>query len=100
MEHYGYMGTEVVKIDACSGCALLWLDAEELGTMSLLHAQTARRGAARREEDERTTRELERQISRDLTARIVKEGYNRFFKLGHYADHLFGPYPRKIEGSE
>ncbi len=49
MEHYGYMGTNLVMIDACAPCGVLWLDTDALGAMGLLYARTQRREAAREE---------------------------------------------------
>ena len=60
MCNYGYMGTNLVKIDSCPECAALWLDTKELGVMSLIYARTERRKArleqayaARKEESDR-----------------------------------------------
>jgi Zn-finger nucleic acid-binding protein len=43
MEAFGYMGTNTVTLDRCSHDFVLWADAEELGTCSLLFARTNRR---------------------------------------------------------
>lgn len=43
MEAFGYMGTNTVTLDRCSHDFVLWADAEELGTCSLLFARTNKR---------------------------------------------------------
>ena len=43
MEAFGYMGTNTVTLDRCSNDFVLWADAEELGTCSLLFARTNKR---------------------------------------------------------
>ena len=40
MNHYGYMDTKWVMMDACSACNVLWLDTDELGMVSLLYARS------------------------------------------------------------
>lgn len=40
MENYGYMETRFVIIDACWKCMVLWIDADELGPMSWIHARS------------------------------------------------------------
>ncbi len=52
MEHYGYMGDRHIMIDSCSACRHMWVDAEELGGMSLLYARGERFGADRRARDQ------------------------------------------------
>ena len=43
MENYGYMGSPLVMVDACHACRVLWMDAFELGAMSVQYARTTRR---------------------------------------------------------
>jgi Zn-finger nucleic acid-binding protein len=43
MDHYGYMDTKWVMIDACRSCHLMWLDTDELGLMSLMYARSRMR---------------------------------------------------------
>lgn len=40
MDHHGFLGLPLVMVDNCHHCAVLWLDAAELGTMALLLRQT------------------------------------------------------------
>jgi Zn-finger nucleic acid-binding protein len=63
MEAFGYLGTNLVTADRCSDDALIWTDAEELGTMAMLYLRTTKRVAERerfhgemRESMVRTTR--------------------------------------------
>ncbi|MBI4614479.1 MAG: zf-TFIIB domain-containing protein, partial [Planctomycetes bacterium] len=42
MENHPYMGTNLVRIDTCYSCRQVWLDTDEVGTMSLLYARTSR----------------------------------------------------------
>lgn len=42
-ENFGYMGCKFVLLDCCHKCKVLWIDTEELGTMSLQYARTERR---------------------------------------------------------
>ena len=49
-----YCGARLVFFDRCEGCAHLWLDAEELGTMALMWA----RMDARHNRDAATTAEM------------------------------------------
>jgi Zn-finger nucleic acid-binding protein len=48
MGHYGYMGGRHIMIDSCAACKHIWVDAEELAGMSLLHARSERLAADRR----------------------------------------------------
>ena len=40
MNHYDYMDTKWVMMDACPACNVLWLDTDELGMVSLLYARS------------------------------------------------------------
>jgi Zn-finger nucleic acid-binding protein len=40
MEKYGYMGYAAIPIDRCDGCALLWLDSDELQNIVLALAKS------------------------------------------------------------
>lgn len=48
MEQNGYMGSELVHVDACDACNAAWLDPAGLGAMTLLWARTERRLVDRR----------------------------------------------------
>lgn len=43
MTTFGYLGTQLVLIDRCGGCGLVWTDPDELGAMCRLYARTQRR---------------------------------------------------------
>jgi len=40
MEHYGYMGSNIVMIDGCNECNWIWVDARELVVMAKLYTQS------------------------------------------------------------
>lgn len=43
MEHHGYMESKWVMIDSCPACQVTWLDADELGLVSLMYARSRMR---------------------------------------------------------
>lgn len=57
MEHFCYMGSRLVEIDACDPCGLIWFDDGELVQAAALLARTDRRrfaAEAERAKDRRT----------------------------------------------
>jgi Zn-finger nucleic acid-binding protein len=83
MEHYGYMGGNQVMIDGCTGCVLIWLDAEELAAMSQLFAKTTRSSVIRKEASDKRIEQISRRFDavmagRKLQRRLMR-GFRRFF---------------------
>ncbi|MFT7519029.1 MAG: Zn-finger nucleic acid-binding protein [Kiritimatiellia bacterium] len=66
---FGYMGTNLVFVDRCSDCWLLWMDADELGVMTLLHLRTNRRGRKVFDTNKQRHAEHSRRVGRQLVAR-------------------------------
>jgi Zn-finger nucleic acid-binding protein len=48
-ENFGYMESNLVRLDRCEACGRLWLDTDELSVMCVLYARTNRRGDLREE---------------------------------------------------
>lgn len=63
MTRFGYMGMDLVQLDRCSACELLWTDAEELAVVSVLFARTRRRTTMRQQQREDAYRERDRRFS-------------------------------------
>lgn len=74
MEHYGYMGDKHILIDSCSACKHVWVDAEELAGMSLLHARSERLADRRRMQAQRTQRRRGDLVDSHMIARAVEAG--------------------------
>ena len=66
MDNYGYMETRFVMIDACRNCMVLWIDADELGPMSWIHA----RSRMRAEHIQKKTKEFQDDIARRTKATL------------------------------
>jgi Zn-finger nucleic acid-binding protein len=71
MDRFGYLGTQLVMLDRCGACAVLWLDPEELGTMTLLHARTQARGDAARQRSAQQQADMSRRLSRMMMTRAM-----------------------------
>jgi Zn-finger nucleic acid-binding protein len=78
MSRDDYCGAGLAHFDRCEACAVLWIDADVLGTMSLMWA----RMEARHSRDERENRQLledaDNLVVRTLVARAVSR---RLFRL-------------------
>ena len=80
MEHFGYMGARQVMIDGCDACGVLWLDADELSSMSLLFARTQ----LRRDEHEQDVKDRTRTYVDDARAafreasNVVRQHFIRY----------------------
>jgi Zn-finger nucleic acid-binding protein len=59
MENYGYMGSKAILIDRCNSCDSYWIDALELGAMSLLYARTELRAQVVEKELDRVRKEAQ-----------------------------------------
>jgi Zn-finger nucleic acid-binding protein len=71
MEHDNYCGADLVFFDRCEPCGLLWLDADELGTMSLMWARMERRHERDHEQGEKLLAEVGTFVDRVLIARAI-----------------------------
>lgn len=75
MESFGYMSSDVVIVDRCGHDAVIWADADELGTMSILYARTnerlMRRYRADRERREQQQRHLRLQMTNRARANTI-----------------------------
>lgn len=71
MEHYAYMGDKHIMIDGCSACKHIWVDAEELAGMSLLHARSERLAGHRRTHAQRTERRRHGLVDAHMIAQAV-----------------------------
>jgi Zn-finger nucleic acid-binding protein len=73
LEHFGYMGANVVELDRCEGCGAVWLDADELYWVATLYARTAARKAGVVKVYEQVRREaLELQEARTRAEALVR----------------------------
>jgi|GEM_PF-4050777 len=81
MSNFGYMGCDQIIIDNCGKCKLIWVDALELGEMSLLYARTEKR-AEHRELDSRAQINLLELLEQDAeTEKTIQELIQGAFKL-------------------
>jgi Zn-finger nucleic acid-binding protein len=71
MDHDDYCGASLVFFDRCEACELLWLDADKLGTMTLMWARMESRHARDRAESEKVLEEVGTFVRRVLTARAL-----------------------------
>ena len=83
-----YCGAHLVFFDRCEGCGHLWLDAEELGAMSLMGA----RMAARHQRDATTTAELVAHAEGFTKAMLMRRRvggflFGRGVNYGFYSDY-------------
>jgi Zn-finger nucleic acid-binding protein len=78
-EHYGFMGSKHVMIDCCKKCSAIWLDTDELGGMSLLHARTQKRMETAEIERKQVRMEASRVLSKSVNLRAAT---NRGLLLG------------------
>ncbi|MFH1500289.1 MAG: zf-TFIIB domain-containing protein [Verrucomicrobiota bacterium] len=74
MEHYAYMGDKHIMIDSCSACKHIWVDAEELAGMSLVHARSERLSDRRRTQAQRTATRRHGLVDSHMIARAVEAG--------------------------
>jgi Zn-finger nucleic acid-binding protein len=79
MENYGYMGSPHVMIDRCKKCNSIWLDTDELGAMSLMHARTQKRIETAQIERKQLMRESGRALSHAIA---LRKATNRGLLLG------------------
>jgi Zn-finger nucleic acid-binding protein len=83
-----YCGAKLVLFDRCEGCGHLWLDAEELGTMSLMWA----RMDARHQRDATTTAEMVAHAEGFTKAMLMRRYvggflFGRGVNYGFYSDY-------------
>jgi Zn-finger nucleic acid-binding protein len=79
MERFGYMGTNRVFLDRCGRCLLLWIDGDEVVTLTMVYARTQARGDDRRAFYAERAKELEATAHRVVMARIMAgRGFSGF----------------------
>jgi Zn-finger nucleic acid-binding protein len=71
MGHDDYCSARLVFFDRCAGCGAIWLDADELGTMSLMWARMDARQARAHAEAENTLAQASGFVDGVLMARAV-----------------------------
>jgi Zn-finger nucleic acid-binding protein len=71
MDHDNYCGANLVFFDRCEDCGLLWLDADELGTMTLMWARMERRHDRDHDRGEKILSEVSTFVDRVLIARAI-----------------------------
>jgi Zn-finger nucleic acid-binding protein len=71
MDHDDYCDAHLVFFDRCEACGLLWLDADELGTMTLMWARMESRHARDHAESEKVLEEVGIFVRRVLRARAL-----------------------------
>ncbi len=81
MTNFGYMGTNRVFLDRCSGCMLLWIDGEEVITLAMVYARTKKRGDERRAFYAERAKQLEDTAHRIIMTRAMM---NRGFSMGGF----------------
>ena len=81
MENFGYMGSNLIKIDRCFSCNMVWLDALELGAMGLMYAKTEKRRAKRVEMTNQRAKDYTKMLNAQALAHIA---YNRFYRRWHH----------------
>lgn len=47
MTAFGYMGTQLVHLNRCSPCEVVWMDVQEMGVATMLYARTNKRSDSR-----------------------------------------------------
>ena len=83
MEHYGYMGAHFIMIDACHDCRMVWLDASELGAMSIQYARTVRRSDSMRTQSESSRLESNSSLHSLNMAYMVENTLRSVFRIGN-----------------
>jgi Zn-finger nucleic acid-binding protein len=66
-----YCGAHLVTFDRCEPCALLWIDADELGTMTLMWARMDARHAQRQAETNQMMSAMDSLVRAQRIARVV-----------------------------
>ena len=81
MTNDDYCGAHLVYFDRCESCALLWIDADELGTMTLMWARMDARQQRERAETQRVMAEAQGFVDGLMIARRVRGVLFRGFGL-------------------
>jgi Zn-finger nucleic acid-binding protein len=71
MAHDDYCDANLVFFDRCEPCGLIWVDPDELGTMTLMWARMERRQQRDHEQSERLLAEVGAFVDRVLIARAI-----------------------------
>jgi len=69
MDAFGYMGERTVIADRCGHDMVIWADAGELGTMSVLYARSNKNLMKRYRQGQEERRERQRQLHLQMTSR-------------------------------
>jgi Zn-finger nucleic acid-binding protein len=89
-ENFGYMGCNFAILDCCHKCRVLWIDTQELGTMSIQYAKTQRRSDQMQLDEKINHLEfLQRSIAVDLaraTENSIIHGFRGGIALGDILD--------------
>jgi len=69
MNTFGYMESNLVYVDRCTGCWLIWTDPEEIGVMAIMYARTHYRSGQRQAERDAWQAGMNRRVSALLQQR-------------------------------
>jgi Zn-finger nucleic acid-binding protein len=79
MSRDDYCGAGLAHFDRCEACAVLWVDADALGTMTLMWARMETRHSRDERETRRLLEEADDLVVRTLIARAVSRRLFRVF---------------------
>ena len=75
MVNFGYMGTNIIRLDRCSSGGLIWIDPTELSAMAVLFARTKKLTDARQKFYEYELDGLARRVDKLLIMRALSNGF-------------------------
>jgi hypothetical protein len=75
MVNFGYMGTNIIRLDRCASGELIWIDPAELGAMAVLFARTEKLTDARHKFYEDELGAMTRRMDKFLIMQTLSSGF-------------------------